>query len=48
MPALERLNEPHLKGYDPAKAPVFKWPKKVIEAARKARAERAKKKKPVE
>lgn len=44
VPVLKRLNQPHLKGYDPAKAPVFKWPKKVIEAARKARAERAKKK----
>ena len=46
VPALKRLNQPHLKGYDPTKAPVFKWPRKVIEAARKARAERAKKKKP--
>jgi len=44
-PAVQRLHQPHLKGYDPAKAPVFKWPKKVIEAARKAAAERRKKRK---
>ena len=24
--ATKRLNLPHLKGYDPAKAPEFKWP----------------------
>lgn len=44
-----RLDMPHLKGYDRNKAPSFKWPKHVIEAARAARAEeqkrRARKKK---
>ena len=26
---LTRLHQPHLKGYDPAKAPQFKWPEKL-------------------
>lgn len=45
VPVLERLGEPHLKGYDPAKAPVFKWPKKVLEAFKRIEAERARRKK---
>jgi len=46
VPLRKRLGQPHLKGYDPAQAPTFKWPKHVIEAARKAEAEmRAGKKK---
>jgi len=36
-PVGKRLDQPHLKGYDPAKAPVFKWPKRVLEAAKKKR-----------
>ena len=44
-PAIQRLHQPHLKGYDPAKAPVFKWPRKVIEAFNRIEAEKAKKKK---
>jgi len=44
-PAVERLHQPHLKGYDPAKAPVFKWPKKVIDAFNKIEAEKRKKRK---
>ena len=47
VPVAKRLNEPHLRGYDPAKAPTFKWPAKVIAAfneeqkAKKAKAEQA-------
>lgn len=29
---LQRLSEPHLKGYDPKKAPEFKWPERLIKA----------------
>ena len=36
----ERLHQPHLKGYDPSKAPVFKYSKSVIEAARRSARER--------
>ena len=43
VPVLERLDQPHLKGYDPAKAPVFRWPKHVIEGARKHQAEQRRK-----
>lgn len=43
VPVKDRLNEPHLKGYDPAAAPTFKWPAYVIEGARKVEAERRKK-----
>jgi hypothetical protein len=44
VPVAKRLEEPHLRGYDPAKAPVFSWPAKVIEAYNRAEAEKAKKK----
>ena len=30
-PPAKRLDQPHLRGYDPTKAPVFRWPKKVVE-----------------
>ena len=42
VPVLERLDEPHLRGYDPAKAPTFRWPPKVIEAFNRIEAEKAK------
>ena len=45
VPVLQRLSQPHLKGYDPAKAPVFRWPRKVLEAVKKIRAEKARRKK---
>ena len=45
VPVLRRLHQPHLKGYDPSKAPVFKWPMKVIEAYNKIEAEKARKRK---
>ena len=45
VPVLKRLHQPHLKGYDPAQAPVFKWPKKVIEAFNRIEAEKARKRK---
>jgi len=41
VPVLERLSQPHLKGYEPAKAPIFKWPKKVLEAFKRIEAEKA-------
>jgi len=43
VPVLKRLDQPHLRGYDPAKAPTFRWPPKVIEAYNRIEAERAKK-----
>ena len=45
VPVRERLNEPHLRGYDPSKAPTFRWPPKVIEAFKRIEAERARKRK---
>jgi hypothetical protein len=42
-PVLSRLEQPHLRGHDPAKAPTFRWPPKVIEAYKRIEAERAKK-----
>jgi len=45
VPVLKRLNEPHLKGYDPSKAPTFRWPKHVLEAYYKIEAEKAKRRK---
>lgn len=45
VPVAKRLDQPHLRGYDPAKAPVFKWPKRVIEAFKRIEAERKKKRK---
>ena len=32
VPVAKRLNEPHLKGFNPAKAPTFRWPPGVAEA----------------
>ena len=43
VPVPKRLHQPHLKGYDPSKAPVFKWPRRVIEAFNRIEAEKAKK-----
>jgi len=45
VPVLERLGQPHLAGYDPAKAPTFRWPPKVIEAFNRIEAEKAEKRK---
>jgi len=45
VPVADRLDEPHLRGYDPAKAPTFRWPAEVIEAFNRFRAEQAKKQK---
>lgn len=42
-PVVKRLDQPHLRGYDPTKAPTFRWPKKVIEAYNRIEAEKAKK-----
>jgi len=44
-PVLQRLDEPHLRGYDPAKAPTFRWPPEVIEAYNRIEAEEANKRK---
>ena len=32
VPVAKRLDEPHLRGYDPAKAPTFRWPPAVLAA----------------
>jgi len=45
VPVSKRLDQPHLRGYDPAKAPVFRWPPGVIEAFNRIEAEKAKKRK---
>ena len=45
VPVLKRLDEPHLRGYNPAEAPTFVWPPKVIEAYNRIEAERAEKRK---
>jgi len=45
VPVKKRLDEPHLQGYDPAKAPTFRWPPKVIEAFNRIEAEKAEKRK---
>jgi formylglycine-generating enzyme len=37
-PVSKRLKEPHLKGFNPAKAPTFVWPEGVVEAFHKAEA----------
>ena len=44
VPVAERLDEPHLKGFDPADAPTFRWPPAVVEAFHRIEAERASKK----
>jgi hypothetical protein len=43
VPVLKRLDEPHLRGYDPAKAPTFVWPSEVIDAHNRIEAEEANK-----
>jgi len=45
VPVLKRLDQPHLRGYDPAKAPAFRWPPEVIEAYNRIEAEEAKEEK---
>ena len=45
MPVMKRLDEPHLRGYDPAKTPTFRWPPEVIEAFNRHKAEEAEKQK---
>jgi hypothetical protein len=40
----KRLDQPHLKGYDHSRAPVFKWPQKVLDDFRKEEERRRKKK----
>ena len=42
VPVAQRLDEPHLRGFDPAKAPVFRWPPEVIEGYNREEAEKAK------
>jgi len=42
-PVAKRLDQPHLRGFDPSKAPVFRWPKKVVEGFNRIEAENAKK-----
>jgi len=44
-PAIKRLDMKHMAGYDPEKAPVFKWPQHIRDAARKAREKNKPKKK---
>lgn len=44
VPVLKRLDEPHLKGFDPADAPEFRWPVAVVEAFDRIEAEQAKEK----
>ena len=43
VPVAKRLDQPHLKGYDPAKAPTFRWPPGVVEAFNRIEAEKRKK-----
>ena len=45
VPVLKRLDEPHLKGFDPNDAPEFRWPAAVIKAYDRIEAEKAKKEK---
>jgi len=44
VPISKRWGQPHLKGYDPSKAPTFRWPEEVVEGYKKAMAEEAAKK----
>ncbi len=41
VPIAKRLNQPHLKGFDPAEAPTFRFPPEVVEAFRRHEAEAA-------
>ena len=43
VPVARRLDEPHLRGFDPSKAPTFRFPKKVIEGFNRIEAENARK-----
>jgi hypothetical protein len=45
VPVQNRLDQPHLRGYEPADAPTFRWPPEVIEAYDRIEAERAEKRK---
>ncbi|MEC9096890.1 MAG: formylglycine-generating enzyme family protein [Planctomycetota bacterium] len=45
VPVLQRLDEPHLKGFDPNDAPEFRWPPAVIKAYDRIEAEKARKEK---
>ncbi len=40
VPLAERLDEPHLSGFDPAEAPTFRWPPAVVEAFNRIEAEK--------
>jgi len=42
VPVAKRLDEPHLRGYDPSKAPTFRWPPEVIKAYKRFQAEQQK------
>jgi hypothetical protein len=44
-PVLNRLDQPHLRGYDPSKAPMFRFPPEVVAAFDREEAEKAAKKK---
>jgi len=44
-PVAQRLDEPHLKGYNPSTAPTFRWPPEVTEAFKRIEAEKARKRK---
>jgi len=43
VPVLQRLDQPHLRGFDPTDAPEFRWPPAVIEAYDRIEAENARK-----
>ena len=45
IPVRQRLDQPHLRGYDPAQSPTFVWPPEVIEAYNRIEAEKTKKRK---
>ncbi len=45
VPVSRRLDQPHLRGFDPSDAPEFRWPPAVIEAYERIEAENAKKEK---
>jgi hypothetical protein len=45
VPVEQRLNQPHLSGFDPADAPEFRWPPAVIKAYERIEAEKARKEK---
>ena len=43
VPVSQRLDQPHLRGFDPTDAPEFRWPPAVIEAYDRIEAENARK-----